>query len=66
MVLPLAQCNPTARSPGTFPVSVQTVARYGDEETLFSKIAPSPEHHPFGPDGRVLIAAKPVSGAISV
>ncbi len=35
MVLPLAQCNPTAGSPGTFPVSVQIVGRYGDEATLF-------------------------------
>ena len=35
MVLPLTHCNPTAGSSGTFPVSVQIVARYGDEATLF-------------------------------
>ncbi len=35
LVLPLAQCQPTPASVATFPVSVQLVARYGDEATLF-------------------------------
>ena len=35
MVLPLAQCIPTLGSPRTLPLSVQIVARYGDEATLF-------------------------------
>ena len=35
IVLPLAQCKPTPGSDATFPVSVQLVARYGDEATLF-------------------------------
>ena len=35
IVLPLAGCNPTPRSTATFPISVQLVARYGDEATLF-------------------------------
>src|SRR5215813_10751824 len=35
IVLPLAGCNPTPGSTATFPISVQLVARYGDEATLF-------------------------------
>jgi amidase len=34
IVLPLAQCNATPDGTATFPVSVQLVARYGDEATL--------------------------------
>jgi Asp-tRNA(Asn)/Glu-tRNA(Gln) amidotransferase A subunit family amidase len=35
IVLPLAQCNAAPDGTVTFPVSVQLVARYGDEATLF-------------------------------
>ena len=35
IVLPLAQCNAAPDGTATFPVSVQLVARYGDEATLF-------------------------------
>jgi len=36
IVLPLAQCDATLELAATgFPISVQLVARYGDEATLF-------------------------------
>ncbi len=35
IVLPLSHCNPTPSGTEIFPVSVQLIARYGDEATLF-------------------------------